>query len=398
MPYSKVQFIAYCIHTGPKKIGTQQQYMGIDPTAADITERIKLVRNAINMAKVASSTKQADPTTLKIFMMPEFFFRGRTGAYSLDEIQTTISELQKSVKDPEWQHWLFVFGSMIGSSAPARWAKNLEGKWRMQADRSGKEEVYNVVLVQKGGFGDKPEAAPTTAKVVMKEHISGMDFIKAAKSSGGLEFERVFHLSPAITQQRSEEQYKAYDGSSVFEIDGIRFGLEVCLDHAKKRLKNSKNLPTIDIQLVPSCGMTIKEDAIVAKTNGYVFHCDGYANYPEDKLGYDSRVKQIKAGQAHSEVLPLVSFPLYNVQASGIKIDEIYALGAGRIQIYPNQPLTAFSSAKNLFPIEAAGLALSLADAPVMLNGMKVVFDQSIGVYPVTLESTSEERRNAIPH
>ncbi|MCL6433020.1 MAG: hypothetical protein K6T90_02210 [Leptolyngbyaceae cyanobacterium HOT.MB2.61] len=411
MTYKKVQFIAYCIHTGPKTIGLKQQYLGIAPTSADIAERIKLVRKAIEVARTNSNTKQSDDETLKIFMMPEFFFRGKEGAYALELItgiqrksrtwlewlkggflsdlsrltgysQPRVEEigliglLQNLVKDQQWKNWIFVFGSIIGSS--------------VETDITDREEVYNLVLVQKGGFGDTPRVGSTFAKVVMKEHVSGMDFIKTSESGGGALLERVFHpltvnqqqlvkhlkdllalteeqlraapisfteseialwrtsekarlndcLTPNSSPQflphflfglrsgdayfsalfpliekflkaklgnvkaqelllsirRSEEQQKEYDGSSVFEIDGIRFGLEVCLDHGVRRLKNSKNLPTIDIQLVPSCGAQINEDAIVAKTNGYgyIFHCDGYADYDANWLGYNSGAKRVR--------------------------------------------------------------------------------------------------------
>jgi Peptidase C80 family len=43
-------------------------------------------------------------------------------------------------------------------------------------------------------------------------------------------------------------------------------------------------------------------------------------------------------------------------------------------------------------------LNFAFSEETVLLNGMKVIFDQPVGVYPVTLESKMEERRHAIPH
>jgi len=51
-------------------------------------------------------------------------------------------------------------------------------------------------------------------------------------------------------------------GGSVFTMDGIRFGVEVCLDHLRGRLKNSDNSSQlkIQIQLIPSAGVLPKPD------------------------------------------------------------------------------------------------------------------------------------------
>ncbi|NES69314.1 MAG: hypothetical protein F6K24_30840, partial [Okeania sp. SIO2D1] len=42
--------------------------------------------------------------------------------------------------------------------------------------------------------------------------------------------------------------------------------------------------------------------------------------------------------------------------------------------------------ASKVFPNHQIGLNYALSDEPILLNGMKVIFDQSTPVYPVTLE------------
>ena len=37
------------------------------------------------------------------------------------------------------------------------------------------------------------------------------------------------------------------------------------------------------------------------------------------------------------------------------------------------------------FPVFSAGYARALGDAPVMLDGMEVLFDRTVGLAPVTL-------------
>jgi hypothetical protein len=66
-------------------------------------------------------------------------------------------------------------------------------------------------------------------------------------------------------------------GGSIFTIDGITFGLEVCLDHAAStkspssgRLDHAAN---IQVQLIPSAGMWIQQFRTVK--DGIVFNVDG---------------------------------------------------------------------------------------------------------------------------
>lgn len=62
-------------------------------------------------------------------------------------------------------------------------------------------------------------------------------------------------------------------GGSIFTIDGIRFGLEICLDHINHRLQPGSG---IQIQLVPSAGADIGDQAKLACVDGgIVFNVDG---------------------------------------------------------------------------------------------------------------------------
>jgi hypothetical protein len=247
-------------------------------------------------------------------MLPEFFFRGSTGAYSMDEVQIAISSLQDLVKDKSrWEHWLFVFGTIVGKSFDA------------------KVEAYNYSLIQKGGFGDGPEAGPSAAHAVLKELESSIDFIRAGYlAGGGIALERTHHLAPVNKNPRSEVQRSSYDGSSVFQQDGLTFGVEVCLDHLEGRLRRSIGLPSIDIQLVPSCGASIQSKSIVAKNGGYVFNSDGLTGMLSDLQ---------KVVDATTRVC-ISSNPPVAVDTTGIRIAEIYPNGAGTVSIYPIQTLS----------------------------------------------------------
>jgi hypothetical protein len=696
MSYTKLQFIAYSICTGPQNVSTtsnKQKYLGLPtslpdlkkrnadtpisidaaiergiPIAAiDIAERIKLVKSVLEQAaqEVTNSGSDKDDI-LKLFMMPEFFFRGEHGAYSMPDYDLVVTSLQELVKEElKWKNWIFVFGSIISMPNPTK--------------PIDEQEVYNTVLVQKGGFSGSTLLQPASdnAKIVMKEFKSGIDFIQQANRTQfnshpsinkGVYWERVFHpltenqyrlekllrrmiaaqdsdltqvpisFSPSeiklwkqekgglvnqlnslsekeillqklrntslrsstplykliekyllnqdllseslfqterylramlsdtgldsgllayLKKQLNDGRYKkilledlrsptkrinvrgyteiakfikkqknlaeqllsvearselqAYkdDVSSVFNFESqgikdITFGLEVCLDHAMQKLAKSKDLPTIDIQLVPSCGMSIVGGSTIARVGGYIFNCDGLLSKPGDNTDCHSRVMQI---QEKTEVLTrlqqeiktltsldeqiglLLGVPsdwipelrqwtstdpkdkqiavvldsgtkaykritvqtlisgigtalkfkntadaitrINNIQYAPFSywpkvistmalgstsalmaedvaspkiititptttdVDKLYAKGAGELHLYaPVQlPSAALVTTKSLFPHET-GFALSLEDTPILLNGMKVIFDQPVGVYPVTLESKVEERRN----
>lgn len=72
-------------------------------------------------------------------------------------------------------------------------------------------------------------------------------------------------------------------GGSVFTLAGVRFGIEVCLDHAYNRLRsavmgtgNIKKIAPVDIQLIPSAGMYINDESVGTKKNGIIFNVDGF--------------------------------------------------------------------------------------------------------------------------
>lgn len=66
-------------------------------------------------------------------------------------------------------------------------------------------------------------------------------------------------------------------GQSMFLMDNIMFGLEVCLDHAASRLRDSppgRGRSFAQIQLIPSAGMRINDVAVATATGGLIFNVD----------------------------------------------------------------------------------------------------------------------------
>lgn len=319
--YSKVQFISWEVHTGPFVVTTAPKtgwYSGLlDPgpdkrTDAlgqcwDIEARLAFTADAI--AK-ASAAKNIDPsaTTLKVFMAPEFLFRGAGGAYLHDLIGGwerapagfglpapysgrwggLFGGLRALAANPKYEDWLFVFGSALSAAFPT--ARARDGKYEIDPLAPG--EIYNTALIQRGGAthgGDN--------YVSRKHYISGIDFINW---NGAVRQHTRGTVLPLDRRAVVPADVMGVnEGGAVFRIpsvnDGagkpIDFGIEICLDHAVSggnsanafgRIRTANQF--VKIQLVPSGGMQLEPASIrlqppgAATPKSYAFNCDGLGN------------------------------------------------------------------------------------------------------------------------
>jgi hypothetical protein len=169
----------------------------------------------------------------------------------------------------------------------------------------GEAEVFNIALIQKGGYA---EADNVHDALVYKEYVSHIDFLsKNVRGFGKKDSasyrqakigDKIVKLNATtgsrdfggnssgkvIKEDGAGVQGSNLAGGSVFTIDGVRFGLEVCLDHAKSRLKsaiegggnNIRRIDSVDVQLIPSAGMTIIPECVATKSEGLIFNVDGF--------------------------------------------------------------------------------------------------------------------------
>lgn len=342
MAYNNVRFMGYVIDTAPElNPDGSKIYLGLDNPQLDIEARCDLMLRAMEAARDAMPP-QSPPVppgdTLNVFMAPEFFFRGPSGAYQMDDVQLAILKLQAMAAQDEWTDWVFVFGTILGVSSPTLKTPPYD------IDPLAKKEVYNFALVQQGGVAAQGD---TGARVVMKELMSGVDFIAASANPGGLLLGDVQHLAPSTSGGPGrEQQVLNYDGAGVFSLAGITWGLEVCLDHRDSvhRLQKSPQLPgenLIQLQLVPSCGMSVQAASVITQFGGYVFNCDGSRNTRHSTLA--------ELVPPLTEVVLAASTPVSNdpiaLQSTSpvqeVPIDDLYANGPGVVNIYPVRALPA---------------------------------------------------------
>lgn len=368
MAYSDIQLISYEIFTGPT-LGAPdgRLYRGLSSDLDDMAYRVTLMREAIECAQRAAF-KNAD--CLKVFVAPEFYFRGSKGAYPIAKVvgeakgelakNNLLDLLRASVKHADFEHWLFVFGTIIASSAPP--GPTVKGS---------QSEAYNICLVHRGNQGIEG------SRVIVKEHKSGIDFLKSSPAADAVLDDSVRHLMAGKkdanlgwTANRGagkESGAKEYEGLGIFALEGITFGVEICLDHAEARLRTSPpgpNDPWVQVQIVPSCGMSIMKRSVVACKDGLVFNVDGLGSLKADNetsaktWGFHSQLRQILTPftTGGNATLRKVTTPIFNPphgNASRIApvFEDLSAVGKWAdvqpvVRVYPKlkvppQPATA---------------------------------------------------------
>lgn len=280
-------------------------YEGDMSDRTDRTNRVGRMIKAIQDAYTLNAGDHFGPSEsecLKIFMAPEFFFRGRHGAYLLGAVSQILPDIRTEINQSRYADWLFVLGTAIGASlVEATSCKTCKrttgftvvgGKSRCPVHGDTLETVPvgamidNVALVQKGGESDDKNTY-----VVAKEYVSHIDFRRATSGvnpatgrgvMGAWNVDRNIEvlgakrtvLPPTGSSDVGSQGASKFDdermGGSIFTIDGIRFGLEICLDHYKKRLDPGDG---VKVQLIPSAGASIHHFGCMP--GGIAFNVDG---------------------------------------------------------------------------------------------------------------------------
>ena len=337
--YLKVQFIAWGVYTGPMFDDVQNEvidYPGIafmpGNRRLDALSQFLDIKARIAFTKLAIETayREADinTDTLKVFMAPEFLYRGAAGAYALDllngwtenaapamipppydrEWPGLFGELRELVNNTKFQDWVFVFGSAVGANFTFS-----NGRIITDPDGSGGHPAsgWNLSLIQCGGDTKERRNACYGTKKHLKSAADFIQFnllhpgtyvfthedIDRAAANDKIILDRFMLEDPSP----GEAGGPTFSFSHVRNIDEemIRFGLETCLDHVRQASPDAPpsgvtgRLATggeaVNIQLVPSCGMALCESSLALapkdgpKTYSYAFHCDGLVSHdPND--------------------------------------------------------------------------------------------------------------------
>jgi hypothetical protein len=114
-PYTQMQFIGmHALPTGEARPnGNLSTYTGETQNYQDMVARVEIVKQAMRAAQ-AHGQINAGPNVLKVFMGPEFYFRGVDGGYPLEVSQEILPKLLEEARHPNYADWLFVYGTAIG--------------------------------------------------------------------------------------------------------------------------------------------------------------------------------------------------------------------------------------------------------------------------------------------
>jgi hypothetical protein len=287
--YHAALCLGYKVKTaGPEYSGDIDDYQDMVQRCNDLKAAVQAAyRLADDMGKYNSNNDM-----LKIFMAPEFFFRGRNGAYDHAIVPGLLELMKEEIDKPIYNDWLFVLGTVIAAtSVELCGEKGCRAPLKTEVDKATKKKQRKCTRDSKHTTIEKVAQVDNIALVckqrethlVAKEQISNVDFVakkglKDVVTVGGEQLERYrrddWAADPKKTAFKDERM-----GGTIFTIDGVTFGLEVCLDHDCRidntsgqggRLQHAAN---IQIQLIPSAGMSIK--AFRTVPGGITFNVDG---------------------------------------------------------------------------------------------------------------------------
>ncbi len=296
--YKATQFISFTINTlGGSADDGECEGRTVDPTtdlcylgnphnlSQDVHHRAGIVQEVLHKLKndVFTENPEIDrqSTVLKIVMLPEFYWRGPNGVYSVKDLYDDTADNSKDgiliqvgdrlraiMADEAFCDYLFVAGTVLAAQPRDH---NMTVAQAVQDAHN--ILYYNFASVVKGG----PDAA---AYFVQKRYISGADFL--SRTTLPNPSDQDLHLygdaTLALKDTLETRGYQIVE-HNVLEIDGIRIGIEICLDHRMGQLYNNIELhehgQLVDVQLITSAGMAIERGPNPLKTGGVVSYlCD----------------------------------------------------------------------------------------------------------------------------
>lgn len=302
--YNATQFISFTINTmGGSAAHGECDGKGVDPESGncylgnyditkDIRHRLQIAERVLNRIKLDRDLANPDidhaPNVLKICMFPEFFLRGPHGAYSVDQLHDGLdstgtqgdliymaAKIRRTIADPAFSNYFFVFGTAIYAQSTV----DPETPWWEQSNLTGNELLYyNFAPVFKGGLGHNH------FYIVLKKYISIGDFFKRSTLPDPRDVEVKFYAagnaSVIFADTLARHGVRLVE-DHLIELDGIRIGVEVCLDHLVGTLSKSihaDDRKLVDVQLITSAGMAIEDGPNPVVPGGVVYLCDGEAS------------------------------------------------------------------------------------------------------------------------
>lgn len=369
--YTTVQFVGYVLSTIPalkesvEGMSDWETYLGKEDDTEDINTRLKLISKVL---KISISKAVSDNNTLKIFVIPEFFWRGKRGAYQYknpnkdeiyEKIKNGLEDIIKRCAEEQNDYrfnpsdWLFVFGSVLTTPVSSHIVTDIDKVLAKTGDDF--LNVYSLIKKNSNGnsigslsrllrIADKAEVADTTDDEKLSSLLADvLDMSDSLATQTIYNRSLIFYNGQVYNIQKqykskedfilnnpSEDKnqvecylqtmvnYPSIDSESVvptlplsnFTCGNLNIGVKICLDHSRKRLlgyTSKGEIRPLDIQIVPSCGMQLRKDSIVTKEGGLLFNCDGEYTLEGDVQNGDCSHSELKRGQFTASCGPCLS-------------------------------------------------------------------------------------------
>ena len=227
----------------------------MEDSADDVRRRMAIMRDAVDQAYDSSDK---DPSVLKIFIAPEFYWRGLNGAYELlpdfaedthggcSDICHILKSLEEVTADERFEDWIFLFGTVIASET-------------LPTEDQFDYQFYNFAPLYKGYDPAKSPHPAGKRFLVPKRYVSNLDFLTPVRHLTNetlaveLLDEEDLNSQATLMNPRSighnrydNEMWSQYKeeladlGYTMIEygwfmMDGISFSVEICLDHLVHR-------------------------------------------------------------------------------------------------------------------------------------------------------------------
>ncbi len=247
--------------------------------STDVKNRILTVVHLVQTAQQALIKNGADAATcLKVFTIPEFFFRPAKAeascldrSYSENTKNAIVKNLRSMLGRPDYKDWLFVLGSIIWTVK----LNKMEGLNPTLANVGDTDKgVRNTCIMMKGGSTDAP------IQLFDKVHLSAINEISEAAWSGT-------HFNALQARPKISAFFESYNSrkNCLFKFDNLTICAEICLDHHHQLKVAQKTLVEMallgqkekaHIHFVIACGMPIEQESISCKQDGYLIRNDGH--------------------------------------------------------------------------------------------------------------------------
>jgi len=264
-------------------------FLGEVNVSTDLERRLDVMRTAIKQSYDSPNWNRSG-NVLKIFMAPEFFWRGPQGAYILDgqfafHARKVFGELQAYVSNADFKDWIFVMGTAIAvqmdQSAP--WSSSHLNYYNFAPVYIGGEKrlllqfKHFISLIDFAGADPQVNVPPPVPNPTSPEHRSPC--VKAANRTCAATYGE-FSAKQANEMLGLDADEVLHGG--IFTVNGLTLGLEICLDHkqgvlAKEVSSRFGENGTVAVHLISSAGMNIASGPVVTPKHGPVFLNDGNA-------------------------------------------------------------------------------------------------------------------------